>query len=128
MMLLGLCGMGLETISNALFRYFSNEEQDKSIKGRVSIYMFPIYVIGLTYGFDFIEYVFPDDIIRWSSYPLWIWVIEIIIGSIGKRFDVIMWDYSKVPWGLHWRGLISFFHWPLWIGFGILMEIFRGVI
>ena len=93
--------------------------------GHTSLWMLPIYSIGLTHGFDFIKLLIPYDIIRWISYPFWIWTVEIIFGSILLRLGLKAWDYKYLPDKLHWKGLISFAHFPIWIFFGVLVELLK---
>jgi len=83
--------------------------------------MIPIYGFGLTYGFDFIRYISPEsDPIRWLTYPLWVWGVEIMIGLPTKNK---LWDYSDMKY--NWRGVISFQYYPAWLLFGILIERLR---
>jgi len=94
---------------------------DLSLKGIVSLWMIPIYGFGLTYGFDFIRYVSPEsDLIRWLTYPLWVWAVEIIIGLPTKNK---LWDYSDMKY--NWKGVVSFQHYPAWLLFGVLIERLR---
>ena len=48
--------------------------------GHTSFWMFPIYAFGLSYGFDLAESIITNDIVRYLSYPIWVWVIEILVG------------------------------------------------
>ena len=99
----------------------SKPNPDLSLKGSVSLWMIPIYGFGLTYGFDFIRYVMPSpDLIRWLSYPIWIWALEIAVGMPTKNK---LWDYSDIKY--NWNGVISFVHYPAWLLFGIFIEKLR---
>ena len=100
-------------------------EKKLSLVGHTSLWMFPVYAFGLTYGFDFILYLFERDIIRWLSYPFWVWLVELAIGLPAVRFGIRIWDYRYLPKMLHWSGIISFAHYPLWMGFGILVELIK---
>ena len=84
--------------------------------------MFPIYGFGLTYGFPFILHMISNDVLRYLSYPFFIWAAEIAIGFPLSVCDIRMWSYDYLPDQLHWRGIISFAHYPIWIFFGILIE------
>ncbi len=101
------------------------QKKQISLVGHTSIWMFPIYAFGLSYGFDFIIYLIKTDFIRYFSYPLWIWAVELFIGIPTVYFGVRLWDYNYLPNWLHWRGIISFVHYPLWMGFGVLVEIIK---
>ena len=93
--------------------------------GHTSLLMFPIYAFGLTYGFELITYLIKNDTLRYMSYPIWIWAIEIIVGIPAVWYGIKIWDYSYLPKKLHWRGIISFVHYPLWVGFGMIVEIIK---
>tara|TARA_Y100000310_G_C20535282_1_gene740539 strand:- start:43 stop:399 length:357 start_codon:yes stop_codon:yes gene_type:complete len=116
-------GLFVETCFTALRDLI--RKKDISLIGHTSIWMFPIYGFGLTYGFDFITYFIESDPVRYASYPLWIWAVEIIIGFPALLLGVRLWDYHYLPDRLHWRGIISFAHYPLWMCFGILVEAIK---
>ena len=117
-------GLTIELIFNATRYSFSHKPYDYALKGEASIWMLPIYGLGLTYGFDLIHYVMlnigDDHILRWLSYPLWIWGLEIVIGLPTKNR---LWNYSSIKY--NWRGVISLKHYPAWVMFGILIEQLR---
>ncbi len=119
----GVMGM----ITELCFTAIKGLVVDKQVNlvGHTSLWMFPIYAFGLTYGFDFIERLIPKDTIRWLSYPLWIWLTELAVALPASRLGVKLWDYSYLPEKLHWRGIISFVHYPLWMAFGILAEMIK---
>ncbi len=119
----GMFGLFVETCFTALRDLI--RKKDISLIGHTSIWMFPIYGFGLTYGFDFITYFIESDPVRYASYPLWIWAVEIIIGFPALLLGVRLWDYHYLPDRLHWRGIISFAHYPLWMCFGILVEAIK---
>ena len=122
--LYSMIGVSLEVIFNAIRFSLKYSPYGYALKGEVSIWMFPIYGFGLTYGFDLIycimNYVSDDDIVRWLSYPLWIWLVEIIIGLPTKRN---LWNYSDIRY--NWKGVVSLKHYPAWVAFGILIEHLR---
>ena len=64
------------------------KKKDPSLIGHTSLWMFPVYALGLTYGFDFITYLIQTDAMRYASYPLWIWAVEIVVGfpALGLEF------------------------------------------
>ena len=96
-----------------------------NLMGHTSLWMFPIYAFGLTYGFDLIAYLIDDTLIRYMSYPFWIWLVELLVGIPAVWYGIKIWDYGYLPKWLHWRGIVSFAHYPLWVGFGILVEIIK---
>ena len=119
----GCFGMFAEIVFTAITRSYQNKSLN--LMGHVSLWMFPVYAIGLTWGFDLIEYLISNDIFRWLSYPLWIWLVEISIGVPASKKNIEIWNYRYLPDWAHWRGIISFVHFPLWVLFGILVECFR---
>ena len=91
--------------------------------GHTSIWMFPIYSLGLTYGFDFIKQIIQYDILRYFSYPFWIWGVELLIGYPTSKLGIRIWDYRYLSDKQHWKGIISYVHFPVWILFGMLVEL-----
>ena len=117
----GIFGLFLEIFFTAIVDLFS--KRNYNLMGHTSLWMFPIYSLGLTYGFDFVQQIIPNDIIRYLSYPLWIWLVEILVGYPTSQIGIKIWDYSYLPNNKQWKGIISFVHFPIWILFGILVEI-----
>ena len=100
-------------------------ERQINLMGHTSLWMFPVYAFGLSYGFDFIIYLVESDFLRYFSYPFWIWLVELAIGIPALYFRIRIWDYNYLPKWLHWRGIISFAHYPLWMGFGVMVEMIK---
>ena len=46
-----------------------------------------------------------------------------MIGYPAIKLDIRIWDYRYLSDNKHWRGIISFVHFPVWILFGILVEL-----
>ena len=124
MLFLASAATTAEIIFNAARKKVINKESHWALKGTTSVWMFPIYMFGLTYGFDVIYQImniFSDSsIVRWLSYPFWIWLVELTIGSITNNK---LWDYSEIPFNV--KGTISLLHFPVWVVFGILIEQLR---
>ena len=120
----GLFGMLVEICFTALRKLISDRKVN--MVGHTSLWMFPVYSLGLSYGFDFIVWLVEDQTIRYLTYPLWIWAVELLIGIPTTRRDIWIWDYRYLPRFLHWKGVISFAHYPLWAGFGILVELIKN--
>ena len=122
--LYSMVGVSIEIVFNAIRYSLKYKPYNYALKGEVSIWMFFIYGFGLTYGFDLIHhimsYVSSDEVIRWLSYPLWIWAVEIMVGLPTKRN---LWNYSDIKY--NWKGVISIKHYPAWVAFGILIENLR---
>ena len=79
-------GLTVELLFTACLELIT--KKNYNLMGHTSIWMFPIYAFGLTYGLDFIKEIIPYDFIRYCSYPFWIWGVEIIIGYPGTKLDM----------------------------------------
>ena len=117
----GMFGLTVEVFFTGLIGLIT--KKNYNLMGHTSIWMFPIYAFGLTYGFDFIKQIIPYDFIRYFSYPFWIWGVEIMIGYPAIKLGIRIWDYRYLSDNKHWRGIISYVHFPVWILFGILVEL-----
>ena len=114
----GLC---CETIFTAVVNLFSKKAYN--LMGHTSLWMFPVYSIGLTYGFSLVQYIIPNDLLRYVSYPLWIWLVEILVGYPASKVGIRIWDYRYLSNNKHWNGIISFVHYPIWVFFGFFVEL-----
>ena len=118
-------GVTIELTFNAIRMYVSKKEKDIALKGSVSIWMLPIYGLGLTYGFDMIYNIMnmlsQESYVRWLSYPIWIWIVEVLVGIPTKNR---LWDYSDIKY--NWNGVLSLKHYPAWVVFGIFIENLRA--
>ena len=117
----GMFGLTVELFFTALVELFT--KKNYNLMGHSSLWMFPIYALGLTYGFDFVKHIIPNDFLRYISYPFWIWGVEIMIGYPAIKLGIRIWDYRYLSANKHWRGIISYVHFPVWILFGILVEL-----
>lgn len=121
---LGMFGVMME-LTFVAFRDLIRNKNSLCLRGDVSIWMFLVYAIGLTYGFDLIKYLIPQDCLRYLSYPFWIWALELAIGYPLSRFNIRLWNYNYLPDEYHWKGYISFAHYPVWIFFGFMVELVK---
>ena len=83
LLIFGSLGMTIEVLFNAILSYALGRRNSLCLKGEISAWMFPVYAIGLTIGFDIIEQTITVTTLRWLSYPLWIWGIELLIVNYG---------------------------------------------
>ena len=119
----GVFGMVVEICFTAIRDLL--QKKQLNLVGHTSLWMFPIYGLGLSYGFDFVIYLIESDLIRYCTYPLWIWSVGLLIGIPTARKGIRLWDYNYLPKRLHWRGIISFAHYPLWLSYGIMVEMIK---
>jgi hypothetical protein len=122
----GMFGFSVEIAFTAIFDLIAKKKLN--LMGHTSLWMFPIYAFGLSYGFDLVETLIPNNIVRYLSYPIWIWLVEIIFGYPFLKLGIRIWDYSYLSKGKHWKGIISFVHFPAWIFLGILVEYIKGIV
>jgi len=122
----GMFGICVEVVFTAIFDLFTKKRI--ALMGHTSLWMFPIYAFGLSYGFDLVEIVIQNDIIRYLSYPIWVWMIEILVGYPLLKFGIRIWDYSYLSNKNHWKGIISFVHFPVWVTLGILVEYIKQIV
>ena len=117
----GMFGLTVELIFTSLVE--SIKKRNINLIGYTSIWMFTIYSLGLTYGFDFVKEIISLNYLRYLSYPFWIWGVELLIGYPMSKIGIRIWDYRYLSDNKHWKGIISFVHFPVWILFGILVEL-----
>jgi len=122
----GMFGICAEVAFTAVFDLVRKNKIN--LMGHTSFWMFPIYAFGLSYGFDLAEKIITNDIIRYLSYPIWIWMVEVIVGYPLLRFGIKLWDYSYLSKGKQWKGIISFIHFPVWIILGIVVEQLKQIL
>ena len=119
----GIFGMMVEICFTAIRDLI--QKKQLNLMGHTSLWMFPIYAFGLSYGFDFVMVAIKLDWLRYLTYPLLIWGVELAVGIPVLYMGFRLWDYNYLPKWLHWRGIISFAHYPLWLGFGVMVEIIK---
>ena len=122
----GMFGICAEIAFTAIFDLITKKKI--TLMGHTSLWMFPIYAFGLSYGFDLAESLIQNNIVRYLSYPIWIWIVEILVGYPLLKFEIRLWDYSYLSNQKHWKGIISFVHFPVWIFLGIIVEYIKEIL
>ena len=108
---------------------------DWKMMGRTSLYMFPIYGLGVLLGpigrgvdawiGDFGEISVRDWIIRHGILDMvLIFLTEYLTGSLLRRFGICPWDYTGRM--LQINGVIRLDFAPFWFGTGLLFEYLTG--
>ena len=97
----GIFGLTVELLFTALIELIT--KKNYNLMGHTSIWMFPIYAFGLTYGFDFIKQIIPYDFLRYFSYPFWIWGVELLIGYPTSKLGIKIWDYRYLSDKRQWK-------------------------
>ena len=119
--------MVMELIFTA-FRDLVRGQGGVELTGHTSLWMFPVYALGLTHGLDTVAHLITNDWVRYFSYPFLIWGVELAIGLPASHWNIRIWDYRYLPSKYHWRGIISYAHFPVWIFFGLLVETIKAVL
>ena len=122
----GMFGICAEIAFTSIFDLITKKKI--TLMGHTSLWMFPIYAFGLSYGFDLAETVIQNNIVRYLSYPIWVWMIEILVGYPLLKFGIRLWNYSYLSKQKNWKGIISFVHFPIWIFLGILVEYIKQIL
>lgn len=122
----GLFGITAEVAFTSVFDLITKKKIN--LIGHTSLWMFPIYAFGLSYGFDLVESTIQNDILRYLSYPIWIWLVEILVGLPLAKLNIKLWDYSYLSKRKHWKGIISFVHFPVWIALGVIVECIKQLL
>ncbi len=124
----GCFGLVTELVFTALRKLVAKSafsQKEWALVGHTSLWMFPIYALGLSYGFDFLVWLISNDLVRWSVYPLCIWAVELGVSRVTDRWKIKLWSYEYLPDWAHYRGIISYVHYPLWAIFGIIVETIK---
>ena len=45
------------------------------------------------------------------------------VGYPASQIGIRIWDYRYLSNNMHWKGIVSYAHFPVWIVFGILVEL-----
>ena len=45
-----------------------------------------------------------------------------------SQMGIRIWDYRYLSKNKHWKGIISYVHFPIWIVFGILVELIDNLL
>lgn len=113
----GFLGWGLEIFWTGIN---SIKNGDRTLKGNSSLWMFPIYGMGI-----FLEpiinimSVFPI-VLRGVVYMLCIFLAEYASGMILKKYSACPWDYSFSVYSV--QGVIRLDYAPVWFAVGLIYE------
>lgn len=113
----GILGWCLEILFTA---FHSFKEQDYTLIGYTSLYMFPIY--GMAAFLAPMGNLLKGKCIwlRGLLYALCIFIGEYSSGWLLKKKNLCPWDYSHCKWSIH--GLIRLDYLPFWFIAGLLFE------
>jgi uncharacterized membrane protein len=121
-LLYGLLGWCAEVFWSAVAEKWEGRQQGWGLRGHSYLWSFPIYGL-IAPLFEPLH----DGIRLWpwllrgTVYVLCIWAIEYITGWILKRtLGRCPWSYAHCRY--HLNGIIRWDYFPLWFGFGMLLE------
>jgi len=63
-----MLGFSIEMAFTAFFDLITKKELN--LMGDTSLWMFPIFAFGLSYGFDLVKRIIRNDLIHYLSYPI----------------------------------------------------------
>ena len=101
-------------------------KKDWTGHAHTTIWMFPIYALGLPFIFEPLHNAIIDwhILIRAVIYGVGILIAEYIMATVYK------WIIGKNPWeytkGWHLHGKVRLDYFPLWAGFGLLLELLHN--
>lgn len=115
--LYGLLGWGMEIFWTGIN---SIRRGDKTLRGTSSLWMFPIYGMGV-----FLEPIINLlTLLPWTlrgvTYMLCIFLAEYVSGSVLKKYSACPWDYSYCMYNV--QGVIRLDYAPLWFIVGMVYE------
>jgi len=115
--LYGLFGLLLEVVWTGINSLF---KRDKSLRCTTSLWMFPIYGMGIVFEPIINIIIVLPLIVRGVTYMLCIFLAEYYSGSALRRFAVCPWDYSGSSFNI--QGLVRLDYAPLWFVVGLAYE------
>lgn len=101
-------------------------KKDWTAKAHTTLWMFPIYFLGLPFLFEPMHNSLADVhiVLRLIIYAVLILVAEYIMATVYK------WIIGKNPWeykkGWHVHGKIRLDYFPLWMTFGYALELLHN--
>jgi len=121
----GCVGITTEIFFTAIVDAITAMQQGTAIDWRLVghsyIWMFPIYgIAGIAFPLIYDKLAQWPAVARWAFYGIAILAVEFVTGWL---LDVTTgscpWNYTK---GWHIMGYIRLDYYPLWVGFGIMIE------
>lgn len=92
----------------------------KTLTGKTSLLMFPIYGCAAIIGSVYPKLSFLPFFYRGLLYTFGFYIVEFASGSLLKHFHMCPWDYSGAP--LQYHGVIRLDYAPLWFIAGLIFE------
>ena len=115
--LYGLLGWGLEILWTGIN---SVRNGDRTLRGTSSLWMFPIYGMGVLLESIINLLTKLPWAIRGGTYMLCIFIAEYVFGRILKKYSACPWDYSSSAYSI--QDVIRLDYAPLWFTVGLVYE------
>lgn len=115
--LYGFFGLLLEVLWTGINNMIRH---DKSLRCTTSLWMFPIYGMGIAFEPIINLIIILPMFVRGVTYMLCIFLAEYYSGSALRRYAVCPWDYSNSSYNV--QGLIRLDYAPLWFMVGLAYE------
>ena len=116
-MIYGLLGWCLEIFWTGLGSFWSG---NINLSGRTSLWMFPIYGLGILLEPLYEHLKEKSPIVRGIIYTLVIFSIEYFTGSILHSLGIYPWNYRGTPLAI--QGVIRLDYTPVWFIVGLIFE------
>lgn len=117
--LCGTLGWCLEILFTSLE---SLRRRELKLKGNTSIWMFPIYGLGILILPLYYLMRNKSPMFRGFFYTIAIYIVEFLTGSALKERSLCPWDYSRSKWNI--KGIIRLDYAPIWFCTGLIFERF----
>lgn len=113
----GALGWCLEILFTAVESF---RRRELKLKGNTSIWMFPIYGLGILILPMYALMRNRSPMFRGFFYAIAIFMVEFITGSALKERSLCPWDYSHAKWNI--KGVIRLDYAPVWFCTGLIFE------
>lgn len=115
--LCGTLGWCLEILFTAIESF---RKRELKLKGNTSIWMFPIYGLGVLILPLYNLMRNKSPVFRGVLYAIAIYIVEFLTGSFLKERSLCPWDYSHSKWNI--KGIIRLDYAPVWFFTGLIFE------
>jgi uncharacterized membrane protein len=118
----GLLGVSAEVMVSAVLHKYEGKEPNWSLRGQSYIWSVPLYglIAPLFEPLHDAIRIWPW-LLRGGIYVCCFWLVEYTAGwTLRRAFGACPWSYAHCRFNLH--GLIRWDFFPLWFGFGMLLE------
>ena len=118
----GLLGICAEVLVSAILHKWEGKEKNWSLRGQSYLWSFPLYGLIAPLFEPLHDALRPWPwLARGAIYVICFWIVEYGAGrALRYLLGACPWNYSQCRYHLH--GLIRWDFFPLWFGFGMMLE------